>query len=134
MFHECHEKRSCIKYEYCYRKNVVSFVWWHARILTKHYENRRKIAKWRQNVSNVEERIVSGGSHFLICNQCQWMQGKALHYKWIITYYLTSCMGPKKQVFFCQESTLINWNYQILGLHPVTACQKLGVILIIKWF
>ena len=35
---------------------------------------------------------------------------------------------------FGQESTVVKWNYQILGLHQVTVCQKLGVILVIKWF
>ena len=35
---------------------------------------------------------------------------------------------------FGQESTVVKWNYQILGLHQVTAHQKLGVILVIKWF
>jgi hypothetical protein len=34
---------------------------------------------------------------------------------------------------FGQELTEVKWNYQILGLHPVTVCQKLGVILLIKW-
>ena len=35
---------------------------------------------------------------------------------------------------FGQESTVVKWNYQILGLHQVTVRQKLGVILVIKWF
>ena len=35
---------------------------------------------------------------------------------------------------FGQESTVVKWNYQILGLHQVTDRQKLGVILVIKWF
>ena len=35
---------------------------------------------------------------------------------------------------FGQESTVIKWNYQILGLLQVTVHQKLGVILVIKWF
>ena len=35
---------------------------------------------------------------------------------------------------FGQESTVVKWNYQILGLHQVTVGQKLGVILVIKWF
>ena len=35
---------------------------------------------------------------------------------------------------FGQESTVVKWNYQISGLHPVMVCQKLGVILVIKWF
>ena len=35
---------------------------------------------------------------------------------------------------FCQEWTVVKWNYQILGLHQVTVCQKLDVILVIKWF
>ena len=35
---------------------------------------------------------------------------------------------------FVQESTVVKWNYQILGLHPVAVRQKLGVILVIKWF
>ena len=35
---------------------------------------------------------------------------------------------------FGQESTVVKWNYKILGLHPVTVCQKFGVILVIKWF
>ena len=35
---------------------------------------------------------------------------------------------------FGQESTVVRWNYQIFGLHQVTVRQKLGVILIIKWF
>ena len=35
---------------------------------------------------------------------------------------------------FGQESTVVEWNYQILGLHQVTVHQKLGVILVIKWF
>ena len=35
---------------------------------------------------------------------------------------------------FGQESTVVKWTYQILGLHQVTVCQKLGVILVIKWF
>ena len=29
-----------------------------------------------------------------------------------------------------QESTVVKWNYQILGHHPVTLRQKLGVILV----
>ena len=33
---------------------------------------------------------------------------------------------------FGQESTVVKWNYQILGLHQVTVRQKLGVILGIK--
>ena len=35
---------------------------------------------------------------------------------------------------FGQESTVVEWNYQILGLHQVTVHQKLGVILVIKLF
>ena len=35
---------------------------------------------------------------------------------------------------FGQESTVVKWNYQILGLHQVTVRQRLGVILVIKWF
>ena len=35
---------------------------------------------------------------------------------------------------FGQELTVVKWNYQILGLHQVMVHQKLGVILIIKWF
>ena len=35
---------------------------------------------------------------------------------------------------FGQESTVVKLNYQILGLHPVAVLQKLGVILVIKWF
>ena len=35
---------------------------------------------------------------------------------------------------FGQESTVVKWNYQILSLHLGTVCQKLGVILVIKWF
>ena len=35
---------------------------------------------------------------------------------------------------FGQESTVVKWNYQILSLHQVTVHQKLGVILVIKWF
>ena len=35
---------------------------------------------------------------------------------------------------FGQESTVVKWNYQILGLHLVTVRQKLGVILVTKWF
>ena len=35
---------------------------------------------------------------------------------------------------FGQESTVVQWNYQILGLHQVTVHQKLGVILVIEWF
>ena len=33
---------------------------------------------------------------------------------------------------FDQESTVVKWNYQILGLHQVTVHQKLGVILVNK--
>ena len=29
---------------------------------------------------------------------------------------------------FCQESTVIKWNYQTLGLHQVTVCQKLPIL------
>ena len=32
------------------------------------------------------------------------------------------------------KNQLVKWNYQILCLHPLTVCQKLGVILVIKWF
>ena len=35
---------------------------------------------------------------------------------------------------FGQESTVVKWNYQILGLYQVMVCQRLGVILVIKWF
>ena len=35
---------------------------------------------------------------------------------------------------FGQESTVVKWNYQILGLHQVTVHQILGLILVIKWF
>ena len=35
---------------------------------------------------------------------------------------------------FGQESTVVKWNYQMLSLHQVTVCQKLGIILVIKWF
>ena len=35
---------------------------------------------------------------------------------------------------FGQESTVVKWNYQILGLNQVTVCQKLSIILVIKWF
>ena len=42
-------------------------------------------------------------------------------------------MGPKKQgLFLAKNSTVVKWNYQILGLHPVTVGQKLGVILVYK--
>ena len=40
------------------------------------------------------------------------------------------CIGK----VFGQELTVFEWNYQILGLHQVTVHQKLGVILVIKWF
>ena len=40
------------------------------------------------------------------------------------------CIGK----VFGQELTVVEWNYQILGLHQVTVHQKLGVILVIKWF
>ena len=29
---------------------------------------------------------------------------------------------------FGQESTVVKWNYQILGLHPVTVCQKVPIL------
>ena len=35
---------------------------------------------------------------------------------------------------FGQKSTVVKWNYQILGRHQVTVRQKLGVILVIKRF
>ena len=35
---------------------------------------------------------------------------------------------------FGQESAAVKWNYQIFGLHQVTVCQKLGVILVLNWF
>ena len=35
---------------------------------------------------------------------------------------------------FDQESTVVKWNYQNLCLHPVIVHQKLGMILVIKWF
>jgi hypothetical protein len=35
---------------------------------------------------------------------------------------------------FGRKSTVVKWNYQILCLHPVMVCQKLGMILVIKWF
>ena len=35
-----------------------------------------------------------------------------------------------KSKVFGQESTLVKRIYQILGLHSVTVCQKLGVILV----
>ena len=37
-----------------------------------------------------------------------------------------------KSKVFGQESTLVKWNYQILGPHPVKVRQKLGVILVNK--
>ena len=39
-----------------------------------------------------------------------------------------------KSKVFGHESTAVKWNYQILGLHQVAVRQKLGVILVIKWF
>ena len=40
------------------------------------------------------------------------------------------CIGK----VFGQELTVVEWNYQILGLNQVTVHQKLGVILVIKRF
>ena len=53
--------------------------------------------------------------------------------RWVsVVEFYDQALGIGK--VFGQEPTVVKWNYQILGLHPVTDRQKLGVILVIKWF
>ena len=56
-----------------------------------------------------------------------------MYIRWVsVVEFHDPTLGISK--VFGQESTVVKWNYQILGLHQVMVCQKLGVILIIKWF
>ena len=53
--------------------------------------------------------------------------------RWVsVVEFYDQALGISK--VFGQESTVVKWSYQILGLHQVTVRQKLGVILVIKWF
>ena len=62
----------------------------------------------------------------------QWVLA-SLHIRWVsVVEFHDPTLSIGK--VFGQESTVVKWNYQILGLHQVTVCQKLGVILVIKWF
>ena len=65
--------------------------------------------------------------HFLLNNKI------ALSIRWVsVVEFHDQALSIGK--VFGQESTVVKWNYQILGLHQVTVRQKLGVILVIKWF
>ena len=50
---------------------------------------------------------------------------------WVVEFH-DPTLGIGK--VYGQESTVVKWNYQILGLHQLTVRQKLGVILVIKLF
>ena len=55
-----------------------------------------------------------------------------MYHRWVsVVEFHDWALGIGK--VFGQESTVVKWNYQILGLHPVAVRQKLGVILVIKW-
>ena len=57
----------------------------------------------------------------------------AMYTRWVsVVEFHDWALGIGK--VFGQELTVVKWNYQILGLHQVTIHQKLGVILVIKWF
>ena len=56
-----------------------------------------------------------------------------IYIRWVsVVEFHDRALGIGK--IFGQESTVVKWNYQILGLHQVMVHQKLGVILVIKWF
>ena len=58
----------------------------------------------------------------------RWMKGR-----WVsVVEFHDWALGIGK--VFGQESTVVKWNYQVLGLHQVRVCQKLGVISARKWF
>ena len=68
---------------------------------------------------------------------CATVKGQCLEFlvsiRWVsVVEFLDPTLGLGKVLG--QESTVVKWNYQILGLHPVAVRQKLGVILVIKWF
>ena len=65
--------------------------------------------------------------------RAQWGQMSIVCSRWVsVVEFHDPALGIGK--VFGQESTVVKWNYQILGLHQVTVHQKLGVILVIKWF
>ena len=49
-------------------------------------------------------------------------------------YFLPSKLYGSQKHSFWPKTTVVKWNYQILCLDPVTVRQKLGMILVIKWF
>ena len=67
-------------------------------------------------------------------NKSQYLEDQTILYsRWVsVVEFHDEALGIGK--VFGQELTVVKWNYQILGLHQVTVRQKLGVILVIKWF
>ena len=78
---------------------------------------------------------------FFLVDYIWWLWQKVISSKMAATYVWTRWVSVVKfhdptliiGKVFGQESTVVKWNYQIFGLQ-VTVCQKLGVILVIKWF
>ena len=69
---------------------------------------------------------------YLDCS-ASWIPLDTIHCRWVsVVEFHDGALGIGK--VFGQGSTVVKWNYQILALHQVTVRQKLGVILVIKWF
>ena len=88
-----------------------------------------KVMELRQTLAN--GKILN---HKRFLGSC-WSKGEI----WLLSNRWVSVVEFHDQALvigkvFGQESTVVKWNYQILGLHQVTVRQKLGVILVIKWF
>ena len=96
----------------CFKVQFTKYVCWH------------QTTKWRNY-----RRIVAMAD-------IQWLtiQGPFLGYDWhwilirwvSVAEFHNPTLGIGK--VFGQESTVVKWNYQILSLHLVTACQKVPIL------
>ena len=75
------------------------------------------------NIGNQRSKEIIVFFYFMNEGQIRWISVVEFH---------DPTLGIGK--IFGQESTVVKWNYQILGLPQVTVDQKLGVILVRKWF
>ena len=77
--------------------------------------------------------VVFRLKHVRFKEDFRFMQDFTLPSRWVsVVEFHDPTLGIGK--VFGQESTVVKWNYQILGLHQVRVRQKLGIILVIKWF
>ena len=86
-------------------------------------------------MKNVGAHISMFWNQFHIWNQFVWTTtGYDIHgTRWVSVVEFHDRALSIGQVFG-QELSVVKWNYQILSLHLVIVRQKLGVILVIKWF